>query len=374
MLQPLVSTPIETDGYPFPLLPGLVIEFLNLGHTVSLVTTGSDIDRVQKYYGERLTVVVVPSRARARHRALDLFAVERRGIRDALREIAPDVVHAHWTYEFTLGSQAARVAPVLVTAHDAPLTILRHLCDPYRAVRAVMAYLARVRVHRLTSVSPYLADKWRREMLYRGSIAIIPNPIPRLDVSRAHTPRRGATVLEVADASTRKNVKALVEAMVLVRRVRPDAELRLVGRGLEDGGPIHVWAKEGGIDDGVIFLGLLDRAEISAQYAQAAVFCHTSLEESQGLCLLEAMSMDVPVIAGRDSGGVAWTLFEGAAGSLIDVRHPEEISSAILSVLEDPTGAARNAEAAKLLIDSRFSPAVIAGQYLAEYKALIRPH
>ena len=51
----------------------------------------------------------------------------------------PDIVHAHWTYEFALGAIESRV-PTVVTAHDAPLSILRLNPTPYRLARTVMAW------------------------------------------------------------------------------------------------------------------------------------------------------------------------------------------------------------------------------------------
>ncbi|WEO77984.1 glycosyltransferase family 4 protein [Cryobacterium sp. SO2] len=371
LLQPYVTAPIETAGYPFPLIPTLAIEYLELGHTVSVVTTATDIRDAQEFRGERLTVIVVPSRSRARDRVADLFSRERKGVRDALRRLAPDIVHAHWTYEFALGAQAAAVAPVLVTAHDAPLTILRHMRDGYRAVRAVMAYLARVRIHNLTAVSPYLAKKWSQEMVYRRTIPVIPNPTPELELGTRLAGPKDDVVLEVADGSPLKNVQALMRAFFLVREVKPEVKLHLVGPGLDGRGAMKAWAQENGLDAGVVFLGVLDRHAIATEYANATVFCHASLEESQGLCLLEAMSARVPIVAGADSGGVAWTLFEGKAGTLVDVRDPRAISMAITALLSDPVAAAQQGLDAEALMRSRFSPGVVAAQYLTEYRRLI---
>jgi glycosyltransferase involved in cell wall biosynthesis len=47
------------------------------------------------------------------------------------------------------------------------------------------------------------------------------------------------------------------------------------------------------------------------------------------MVLLEAMALGVPVIAGRASGGTAWTLDDGRAGILVDVTLPDQVAGAM---------------------------------------------
>jgi len=43
------------------------------------------------------------------------------------------------------------------------------------------------------------------------------------------------------------------------------------------------------------------------------VLVHPSLEEAHCMAVIEAMAMGMPVIGGRSSGGIPWTLAEGEA-------------------------------------------------------------
>lgn len=372
MLQPHVEQVIGTAGYPFPLLPTLALEFGRLGHSVSIVTTASDVTEVQKYSGEWLSVVVVPSRPRAKTRALDFFTVERRGVRDALRELSPDVIHAHWTYEFALGSLESKSAPVLVTAHDAPLTVLKHMPDPYRLLRMCMSWSVRGKTRNLTAVSPYLAHQWRRQMLFRGPIEVIPNPSPPFGestVQRSSTP----IVLDVADGSRRKNVRALLHAFPSVLEEFPEAELRLIGPGLEPDGAISAWARANVRSHNVLFLGRLGREEVQDELARATVYCHPSLEESQGISLIEAMNARLPVVAGTNSGSVPWTLFEGQAAKLVDVRRPEALAAGIVDAMTHRAEMDIAIERVADLARARYGAADVALQYLRRYSALVIP-
>ena len=105
------------------------------------------------------------------------------------------------------------------------------------------------------------------------------------------------------------------------------------------------------------------------------MFCHPSLEESQGMCLLEAMAARLPIVAGAKSGAVSWTLFDGAGGTLVDVRRTSAISEGIHSVLT--SNAKSSAAAAQVtlgLMQSRYSPVRVAQQYLEAYETLIEEH
>ncbi|WAC68506.1 glycosyltransferase family 4 protein [Microbacterium sp. SL75] len=360
-------------GYPFPLLPTLAEAFLNRGHQVSLVTTSSDIDRVTRYEGRDVSVLLAPSRPRARDRALDMFAVERAGVARALSGIRADVVHAHWTYEFALGALKTRDRPTVITAHDAPFTVLRHMPDAYRFVRALMASMTRLKRPTLTAVSPYLAERWRREMFFQNPIDVIPNPVS----ASIHHSQGGAAsvagpvILSVSDSSRRKNVMTLLRAFLIVRSRYPNAELRLVGNGLgPDDEMARTWTRDSPAS-GVVFVGRRGRDDVASEYARATVFCHTSLEESQGLVLLEAVREGLPVVAGRDSGAVRWTLFDGAAGILTDVRSPQAVADALVLAISTPERASAEGFDGARMVEERFGADVIADIYLEKYRRTI---
>jgi glycosyltransferase involved in cell wall biosynthesis len=48
------------------------------------------------------------------------------------------------------------------------------------------------------------------------------------------------------------------------------------------------------------------------------------------------MACGVPVIGGRDSGAVSWTLEEGRSGYLCDVRDKHTLGKTIIEALEQP--------------------------------------
>jgi glycosyltransferase involved in cell wall biosynthesis len=288
-----------------------------------------------------------------------------------LKNSEADIVHVHWTYELAFAAIKSGKWPLLVTAHDAPLTILRYMPDAYRLVHAVMAIRTRLAIRELTAVSPYLAHSWRKQMLYRRPISVIPNIVPDLPPAARSSVRSRWVILDVADNSRRKNVRTLIRAFAMVVKKYPQAELRLVGHGLAAEDPIAEWARSRRLDVNITFVGPVDRANIGNEYARASIFCHPSLEECNPVSIIEALQAGLPVIAGENSGGVPWTLFDGQAGRLVDVRDPAAIATAVSDAIDDPSSTvARGFDVAQAVTD-RYGPGVVAAAYLAEYRRLI---
>ena len=339
------------------------------GWRVTAVSTSPDVARPWRHREANVEVVLVPMRARGRDRARDLFKYERRALIDEIRRQQPDIVHAHWTYEFALAALGSGL-PTLVTARDAPITILRHFHDPYRAARLAMAIWVRLKNPDMTANSPYMAEQWVREMRWHRDIAVIPNigPFDPLDHVPENVP--GQRVVTVADSSQRKNVRGALEAWPIVLQSFPDAELHLVGDGLESTGDLAVWAEECGLQQQVFWHGFLDREGVKRAIDAATLLLHPSLEESLGNTLLEAMALEVPVVGGDASGAVPWTVGQG--GEMTDVQSPSALAATVVHLLGDPERCARLGEAGKRRVADVFSPDAVASAYENQYAAVLR--
>lgn len=338
------------------------------GHQVTVITTDAALPMAAiEFSGPKFQMIIQRSRPRPRDYLRDLYTAERRAMGEALREATPDIVHAHWTYEFELAAQDSGLAHV-TTARDAPWTILRHVPDAYRLARLGVAWRARPGIRHLVVASPYMADAWQRQMLYRREVTVIPNMAPTLPVVSGQ--KRGSpTAICVADASPRKNVDLLVRAFRVVRGTIPDARLQLVGFGLGQGDQLPLRLVADGVADGIEFIGHIGRPALASMIASAWCLVHPSVEESFGNTLVEAMMLGTPVIGGRDSGAVPWVLDHGRAGELVDVRSEAEVGQALVRYLH-PGPIAPPARAQELL-DTRYSSERVVQRHLYEYERVI---
>ena len=127
-----------------PLMATLIGELIGRGHEVSAITCGgfwaTRKNQPVSLKGERFEFHCVPIRRhsmRPRYghigRILDMYAYERGLMSKILFKINPDVVHAHWTYEYGMVAiDSGR--PCLVTAHDDPVAVLKLFRDFYRFI------------------------------------------------------------------------------------------------------------------------------------------------------------------------------------------------------------------------------------------------
>ncbi len=360
-IKGLAATPVNT----------LITALLRQQIEVELLTLTPEVTGLHHLSGPGLDVRIGPYRSRARHRARDFYAQERRALSELLAMTSGDVVHAHWTYEFALPCENER-RPVLVTAHDAPLTILRLKPDKYRLARTVLAYRVRLGIRTLSVVSPHLADRWRREMAYRRPILVVPNIAVGLPPAERSTSPGRHVILDVSQQGKLKNVSTLIRAFEQVRRQRPDTVLRLVGPGLGPDDELARWATANGLAASVEFIGPVDQSAIADHLAEATVFAHAALEEAHPVSVCEAMYAGLPVLGGRNSGGVPWTLDGGRCGILVDVRDPHAIAGGILRLISDQGLARQLGTAARHRAATAFSADAVTNGYLEAYAAAAR--
>lgn len=141
-------------------------------------------------------------------------------------------------------------------------------------------------------------------------------------------------MLFVGRVAHEKNIGFLLRMALQVKHSRPDILLVLAGEGpaLEQ---LRKEARALGLQDNTLFLGYLDRkTELNDCYRMADVFVFSSLTETQGLVLLEAMAQGVPVVAIAEMGTKS-ILVEGK-GALIAPQDEQGFAERVLGLLANP--------------------------------------
>ena len=160
----------------------------------------------------------------------------------------------------------------------------------------------------------------------------------------------------------------LLEAFATVRAVHPTATLLLVGDGIRRSW-VEGLAREAGLADHVVFTGFSE--DVPALLAMMDCFVLASTRtEGVPQSLLQAFAAGVPVVA-SDIGGVPEVVADGVTGLLAESGSAAGLAAGIARVLSDAPAAARRAEAARALVEERFSHAASISRLLQLYGELL---
>jgi glycosyltransferase involved in cell wall biosynthesis len=159
----------------------------------------------------------------------------------------------------------------------------------------------------------------------------------------------------VSRIAPEKNVDYLAEALSIVAERRPDVRILMVGDGPSRG------ALERRLGPNARFAGYRSGHDLADHYAAADIFAFSSLTETFGNVVLEAMASGLPVVALR-AGGVGETVRPGETGILVEsAEPPDRLAAALLSLIDRPDVRVRMARAARRYAESQSWDAIMGG-------------
>ncbi len=142
-----------------------------------------------------------------------------------------------------------------------------------------------------------------------------------------------------------KNIEFLLEAAAHAKMKLPQLVWLITGEGPAQP-RLKRRVEQLGLNEQVRFLGYLDRSRALIDcYAAADVFAFSSLTETQGLVLLEAMALGVPAVA-LSAMGTA-DILAPRLGAVVPEPYPERFAEDLVALLCDPARHARLAAEAR---------------------------
>ena len=125
---------------------------------------------------------------------------------------------------------------------------------------------------------------------------------------------------------------------------------------------LRALANELGISQRVIFLGWLERGELSRCYHQANIFLFPSRHEGMPNAVLEAMASGLPVVATRIAGSEELVL-DGETGALVKAEDVDALRESLRSLLTAEKMRVQMGHAARLRVEKEYSWEKAARQY-----------
>lgn len=315
------------------------------------------VSRVQPGIGESFHLWRAIERLHRTHRfdVVELTNVEGAGFFTALLGRMPTLVRVH-----TTAFDAARLA-----LGKAELELGYARLERWTAHRAT-ALVTHTRTHLAQAAADYGLPEARFHLVPHG---IAPTP-----PDRAVT-RRPAQVLSVGSATPRKGVGRFLEAAERLAAEVEDARFVWAGKD----GPTspsgttwaeHARAKHPSLDGRLAFQGGLSDGGIASLYAESGVYLCTSIYESFGLTMVEAMMADLPVVAPR-TAAMAEIITDGETGWLYDPDDPDDLVRQVRAALGSPAERERVARAARRMAEAEYSAATMTSRMLDLYRGLL---
>lgn len=286
-----------------------------------------------------------------------------------------DLLHVHYAIPHAVCAYLAKkmIEPrgikVITTLHGTDITLVGNDPSFFEITRFSIE-----KSDGVTAVSEFL----RRETISRfhveREIEVIPNFVDTVQYSREEKGcERGSFAAPdervVMHISNFRPVKRIIDVIEIFARIaaRLPAKLLMVGDGPERGSAERR-ARELGIDEKVLFLGLQDSIEDLLCFAD--LYLLPSDQESFGLSALEAMSSEVPVIA-AEKGGLVEVVAHGETGYLAPVAAVEEMAAYGVSILEDLGKRDEMGMKARLRARELFETKIVVPRYEAYYERVL---
>ena len=343
---------------------------LKAGHKVTVFTLDPKIDSTYILEGNNLKVIFGHFRLSAYSKMFDFCRKEYLQIKKMINDEkgSLDLVNAHWSYEYAIGTILAGVPHIITFRDDSP-TILKLYKHPYRLTRLLMDFWIRRNARAFSFNSTYLKSK----IGLNG--VVIPNPIGGSEIKQKRSFPGIKSKWDIFFAangwSHSKNPDSAIEAFGILRKKNKNVHLHLFGKGYEECGESYQIAKSKYCLDGISFRGFIKHQRLLDMMDEFDIHLHTSREESFGNTLIEAMAKGIPVIGGKDSGAVPWVLDNGKAGILVDINEPEEIAQSLEKLISGKELYETLSQRSIENVSTRFALDAVTDRYVNEYQKQI---
>jgi 1,2-diacylglycerol 3-alpha-glucosyltransferase len=251
---------------------------------------------------------------------------------NAIEKFEPDIVHSH--HPFLIGSTARLVAKT----YNLPLVFTQHtMYEQYSHYVPVDADTLKNFVIELATSYANLCDQVFApsesianilvERDVQTPIEVVPTGLDLLAFKNGdgagfrrilNIPQKAFVLGHLGRLAPEKNLVYLCKSAVKFMLKAPNAHFLLVGKGPSVKPFQHIFA-QAGLTERLHYVGFLEQPFLASAYKAMDVFVFSSLSETQGMVLSEAMAVSVPVI-GLDAPGVRELVEDDKNGKLLPVQ------------------------------------------------------
>ncbi len=376
---------IATDWYK-PVINGVVTSVVNLentlrlqGHDVRVLTLSSNVHSHEDeyvYYLRSLSINKIYPNARI------IYSTSRKHIKEII-DWKPEIIHTQC--EFSSFLMAKRIAhrldiPLVHTYHTVYEDYTHYFAPTANMGRNIAAVITRIvskKVDRMI-VPTEKVQKLLRGYRVENPIDVIPSGINLerffkpcskeqmvAERNRLGIPLHHKLCVSVGRLAKEKNETELLQ---FFKKLAPkDCTYLIVGDGPYREN-LEKLTRELGLEDQVIFRGMVQPKEVPLYYQMSDLFLCASSSETQGITYIEAMASGVPVLCRADAC-LESVIQNGVNGCCYE--DFDQFSEAFSRLLQDPEFCEKLSENARIKANE-YSLDTFASRVMESYKKTIR--
>jgi len=274
-----------------------------------------------------------------------------------IKEIAPDIVHAHYIMETAFLVTLSGFHPFVVTAWGSDVLVTPRESGISRLIAGYVLKRADLVTCDAEHIQKPLiqlgADPEKIKLIYFGVDTQKFNPREKDEkLAKELGILNSPTVISLRRFEPVYNVESLIRAVPIVLEEVPTAKFLLIEKGSEEA-RLKELARSLGVSNNVIFKGWVPASELPQYISLSDVYVSTSLSDA-GLAAStgEAMAYGLPVVT-TDFGDNSKWVEDGVNGFLVPLRNPEALASKIICLLQNEELRKRFGQANRRLIEER---------------------
>lgn len=253
-------------------------------------------------------------------------------LRQLSRKIDPDIVNAHYASGYGTLVRLARLHPVVLSVWGSDVYEF-----PYQSKFKMKILLDNLRYASIiASTSTSMAEQVK--LLLKDEtkkIYITPFGVDLSQYSKNNNNERNTDKIVIGNVKSLKEVygmEYLIRAIdFLVKADEEDLSKKLDVRIYGDGplrDELENLTRVLNLQDIITFKGLIPNSDVPKALEEMDIFCASSIQESFGVSLVEAMAMGLPVVA-TDVSGFREVVDHEKTGIIVENKNPEKIANAL---------------------------------------------
>ncbi|MFC1502487.1 glycosyltransferase [bacterium] len=252
--------------------------------------------------------------------------------RAIVRELSPDILHAHWATSYGLMGACSGYHPYILSTwgrdiFDFPRQSPLH--------KKLLKYIIR-KADLITATSRMLTDETKKYVVGEKPVYTIPFGVDLTLFKSKPKKKKNNIIIGIVKSLEKKyGIEYLIKAFPLVLKAHQNTLLLIIGEGSLKRRLMRL-CRRLKIEERVVFTGFIENHRIPGFINKMDIFIIPSISDSEtfGVAAVEAAACQLPVIA-SDIGGLPEVINHDKTGFLVPPRNPQSIADRVIQLITD---------------------------------------